>query len=167
MIILGLAFIVGLGMAGTSTTIFSILADLADIDELITSVSRPSTCSSMATFARQLANGLTSAVIGFLLAMVGYSEVIAAAGGRQAASTQHGIALIFVFTQVIFMAIAVFATWKFPVTKKEFDIVRKEIARRKGEDDSPRSNEEIAVCEKVTGFSFDRLWNKDNAYKLR
>ena len=29
------------------------------------------------------------------------------------------------------------------------------------------SPEEIAVCEKVTGFSYDRLWNRDNALKMK
>ena len=166
-IILVLAFIVGLGMAGTSTTIFSILADIADVDELITSISRPSTCSSMATFARQLAAGLTSALIGVLLAMVGYDEVLAASGARQALSTQRGIALIFVFTQVICMLITLYFTVKFPVTKKEFDIVRKEIDRRKGNDDSVITDEEIKVCEKVTGLPYDKLWDKNNAFKIK
>ncbi len=167
MIILGLTFIIGLGMAGTSTTIFSILADMADVDELITSISRPGTCSGMATFARQIAAGITSALIGLLLTMVGYSEVLAASGARQAAATQRGIALVFIFTQVLFMLITLYFTVKFPMTKKEFDIIRKEVARRKGEDDSKPSEEEIAVCEKVTGFSFDRLWLKENATKIR
>ncbi len=47
--------------------------------------------------------------------------------------------------------------------QKEFNIVKKEIARRKGEDNSVITPEEIAVCEKVTGMSYDRLWNPDNA----
>ncbi len=166
-IILALAFVIGLGMAGTSTSIYAILADMADVDELITSISRPSTCSGMATFARQIANGLTSALIGFLMAMVGYDEILAASGARQALSTQKGIALIFVFGQVIFMIITVLLTSRFPVTKKEFDVVFKEISRRKGEDDSQITAEEIAVCEKVTGISYDRLWNKDNAFKIK
>ena len=65
------------------------------------------------------------------------------------------------------MLITLYFTVKFPMTKKEFDIIRKEVARRKGEDDSKPSEEEIAVCEKVTGFSFDRLWLKENATRIR
>lgn len=166
-IILILAFIVGLGMAGTSTSIYAILADMSDVDELITSISRPSTCSGMATFARQIANGLTSALIGFLMAMVGYNEVLAASGARQSAATQHGIALIFVFGQVIFMIITVLLTARFPVTKEEFDIVVKEISRRKGEDDSQITPQETEVCERVTGLPYEQLWDKDNAFKLK
>ena len=166
-IILVLAFIIGLGMAGTSTSIFAILADMSDVDELITSIRRPSTVSGMATFARQIANGLTSALIGIMLAIVGYDEVLAASGARQALATQRGIAWIFILSQVIFMIITVLFTVKFPVTMKEFDIVHKEIKRRKGKDDSVITPEEIAVCEKVTGMKYDQLWDKDNALKIR
>lgn len=166
-VILALTFIVGLGMAGSSVTIYAILADMADVDELITSINRPGTCSGMATFIRKICAGLSISVIGILLAMVGYDETIASAGMRQAASTQSGIAYIYIFVPVLLCVITIFITAKFPMNKKEFLIIKKEIARRKGEDNSKITPEEIAVCEKVTGFRYDRLWNKDNALKLK
>lgn len=165
-IILVLAFIIGLGMAGTSTTIFSILADMADVDELITSISRPGTTSGMATFTRQITAGLISALIGLLLSVVGYDEVLAASGARQALPTQHGIAYIFIFGQVIFMLLTLFFTWKFPITKKEFDLIHKEIDRRKGKDASVTTEDEKKTLEKITGFSYNDLWKRDNAVKL-
>ena len=51
------------------------------------------------------------------------------------------------------------------MNKREFDIVKKEIERRKGNDTSVATPEEIKICEKVTGFKFDKLWSKDNAVK--
>ena len=166
-IILALSFIIGLGMAGSSTTIYALLADMADVDELITSINRPGTCSAMATFMRKIAAGLSSAAIGVLLGMVGYSETIAAAGGRQSAFTQAGIAWIYVLAQVILMAVTLLFAWKYPMGRRELEIVQKEIARRKGEESGVASPEEIAVCEKVTGYAYDRLWKRENALKLR
>ena len=165
-LILVLSFIIGLGMAGSSTTIYAILADMADVDELITSINRPGTCSAMATFIRKIATGLSTAIIGLMLTWVGYSEVLANSGARQAASTQHGIALIYVFAPIVLMALAILFTVIFPMKKREFEIVKKEIARRKGLDDSAATEEEKKVCEKVTGFAYDKLWNKDNALKF-
>ncbi len=165
-IILALTFIVGLGMAGSSVTIYAILADMADVDELITSINRPGTCSGMATFIRKICAGLSVFIIGLLLAMVGYDEVIANAGGRQAAATQTGIAYIYIFVPILLCLVTMFFTWRFPISRKEFEIIRREIARRKGEDPSAATPEEIAVCEKVTGYAFDKLWNKENALKL-
>ncbi len=166
MIILALSFIIGLGMAASSTTIYAILSDMADVDELITSISRPGICSGMATFIRKIATGLSSAVIGLLLAMIGYDEIAASSGLRQAASVQKGIAYIYVFVPVIFMLLTIWAAKKFPLQKKQFDIVKKEIARRKGEDDSTITPQEIEVCEQVTGFKYENLWNSENAVKL-
>ena len=166
-IILALTFFVGLGMAGTSTSIYAILADMADVDELITSVNRPAVCSAMATFVRKIAAGLSSAIIGLLLAAVGYNEKIAAAGGRQAAATQSGIAYIYILVPVILLVFAILFSVLFPMNKKQFDVIKKEIARRKGEDDSVATPEEIAICEKVTGFKYENLWNKDNAFKMK
>lgn len=166
MAILILSFIIGLGMAGSSTSIYAILSDMADVDELITSINRPGTCSGMATFVRKIATGLSQAVIGLLLAAVGYNEVLASSGARQSSFTQHGIALIYVFAPLILMVLTLVFTVLFPLNKKELDVVRKEIARRKGTEHSTATEEEKKICEKVTGFSFDRLWNSDNAYRV-
>ena len=166
-IMLGLSFIIGLGMAGSSTTIYAILADMGDVDELVTSIDRKGTVSAMATFARKIATGLSSTVIGILLAIVGYDETIAAAGGRQSAATQQGIAIVYVLAPVILMVAAWFATKAFPVTGTELAVIQKEIARRKGEDDSEITDEERKVCEAVTGFAYDRLWNPENALSLK
>lgn len=165
--ILGLSFVIGLGMAGSSTSIYAILSDMADVDELITSINRPGTCSAMATFVRKIATGLSSAIIGVMLAMAGYDEAVAAAGGRQSAATQAGIAYIYIFAPIVLMLLTLIAAKLFPMNKPEFEIVKREIARRKGEDQTEATAEEIAVCEKVTGYAYDRLWRKENALKLK
>jgi len=165
-IILALSFLIGFGMAGTSTSVYAMLADLADVDELITSINRPGTCSAMATFVRKIATGFSTAIIGLFLALVGYDEVLASSGARQAASTQRGIALVYIIVPSVLLLVAMLFVKLFPLTGKEFAIVKKEIARRKGEDASEATPEEIAVCEKVTGYSFEKLWNTDNALRL-
>lgn len=167
LIILLLSFVIGIGMAGSSVTIYAILADMADVDELITSINRPGTCSGMATFVRKIATGFSSAIIGLLLSAVGYSEVLANEGARQSAATQTGIAYIYVFAPVVLMVATIIFTKMFPMNHEEFEIIKKEISRRKGEDNSVATPEEIAVCEKVTGFSYEKLWNKDNALKMK
>ena len=165
-IILALTFIIGLGMASASITIYAILADLADVDELITSINRPGIVSAMATFIRKITAGLSVSVIGFMLALVGYDETLAAQGARQAASTQAGIAYIYIFLPVALMVLTLLFTIKFPMKKKDFAVIQKEIQRRKGEDSSEASPEEQQICERVTGFKYNDLWKKENALKF-
>ena len=165
-IILVLSFIIGLGMAASSVSIYAILSDMADVDELITSISRPGIVSGMATFIRKIATGLSSTIIGLLLMMIGYDETLASEKLRQAASTQAGITQLYVWAPIILMVLTIIFAIIFPMNKREFDIVKKEIARRKGEDSSKATDEEIKVCEKVTGFKYNELWKKENAVRL-
>lgn len=167
MIIMALSFIAGLGTAAASVSIYAILTDLADVDELITSINRPGVCSGMATFVRKIAAGFSSSFIGIFLAAVGYSETLANAGERQSAATQHGIALIYVLVPVTLMLLTMFFASRFPLREAEFNIVKKEISRRKGEISGQATAVERAVCEKVTGFAFDQLWKKENAYSMK
>ena len=60
-------------------------------------------------------------------------------------------------------ALLLICAWLFPVTDKEFRMVEKEIARRKGKETGEATAEEKAALEKVTGFSYDKLWNPQNA----
>lgn len=160
--ILALTALVGFGNAGSLTGIFAVMADMTDVDELITSVRRPGVVSSMATFIRKVSSGISAALIGFLLAAVGYDEVLASSGVRQSVATQRGIALIFILAPAILTLLLIVVNLFFPITAKEFSAVQKEISRRKGEDKSATSAEEKAILKSVTGFDYDALWNRAN-----
>ena len=162
-IILVLSFIIGLGTAASSVTIYAILADMADVDELICTIPRPGICSSMATFVRKIATGLSAAIIGILLAIAGYNEELANEGLRQTAATQHGVTLIYVFAPVVLMVLTLILVFKFPLGKKEFEVIQRDLARRKGEITTTATEEEKFICEKVTGFAYEDLWNAENA----
>ncbi|MDE6739398.1 MAG: MFS transporter, partial [Lachnospiraceae bacterium] len=97
----------------------------------------------------------------------GFFVVISSSGGRKSAATQAGIAYIYVFAPIVLMVAALVFAKIFPMNKAEFEVIKREIARRKGEDNSKISAEEIAICEKVTGYSYDRFWNKENALKFK
>ena len=103
-------------------------------------------------------------LIGILLSAAGYSEKIANAGGRQSLSTQHGIALIFIMMPVILCVLLFIFGYKFPMTQKEFDIVKKEIKRKRGEDSSVTTEEEKSVCERVSGLPYEKLWDHKNEW---
>ena len=160
--VLLLTFFIGFGNAATLTSIFAILSDMPDVDELITSIHRPGTVSGMATFARKISSGISAAAIGWLLSAAGYDSSLAKEGARQLAGVQHGIALIYIFVPAILAACLLICGIIFPMEKKEFETVQKEIARRKGLDSSAATDEEKKICEKVTGISYDKLWNKNN-----
>lgn len=165
--ILALAAGIGIGNAATLTSIFAIMADMPDVDELITSIHRPGIVSGMSTFARKISSGLSAWLIGVLLTAVGYSENLANAGARQSAFTQRGITLIFVFMPLILCVLLFVFGYRFPMTEKEFNIIKKEIRRRKGEETAEAAPEEIRVCEKVTGLAYEKLWDPKNQWAVK
>ena len=152
------SFISGFGTAASSVTSFAILPDLTDVDELISSQRRPGIYSGMATFTRKIANGLAFGIIGILLTVIGYDKGIEDVSGMQSSLTIEGIKYAFVILPTLFMIGALYVTYRYPLNKKEFDIVKKEILRRKGLDDTKATEEEKMVCEKVTGYAFEKLW---------
>ena len=157
--VLILSMLIGIGNAATLTSIFAIMADMADVDELITSISRPGTVSGMATFCRKCSSGASGAMVGLLLSAVGYKGKLAA----QSASTIAGIRIIFIVAPVILCIALFYFGYIFPMKQKEFNVVKKEIARHKGLEQSPTTEEEKKICEKVTGMSYDKLWDPANA----
>jgi len=152
-----LAMGIGIGNAATLTSIFAILADMADVDELITGVSRPGIVSGMATFARKVSAGISAWLIGLLIDIVGYDGKLAI----QTQATSEGIKYIFIFMPVILVAALFIFGYIFPMGKKEFDVIKKEVARRKGEESSVTTEEEKKICEKVTGVAYNKLWGSN------
>jgi oligogalacturonide transporter len=154
------SFISGFGTAASSVTSFAILPDLTDVDELITSKRRPGVYSGMATFTRKIANGLAFGIVGLWLTLFGYDKPITETVFVQSDLTIQGIKYAFIFFPLVFMFFSLWFTYKFPMDKKEFDVVKKEIARRKGLDSSVITPEEIKICEHVTGYSYPMLWGQ-------
>ena len=161
--ILCMAALIGFGNAASLTGIFAIMSDMADVDELITSTRRPGVVSGMATFARKISSGVSASVIGFLLAAVGYDEVLANAGVRQSAFTQRGIAWIFVLAPAILTILLIVVTVLFPMSAEEFRMVQEDVERRKGERTDEATEEEKQILKRVTGFAYEDLWKKEHA----
>lgn len=156
---------IGIGNAATLTSIFAILADMAEVDELITSTSRPGIVSGMATFIRKVSAGMSVWFIGILISLVGYDTKLAQSGMRQTLSTQKGISMIFIMIPVVLVVLLLIFGYIFPITTKEFELVQKEIRRRRGEDKTLATDEEKKILRKVTGFEYDELWNPENEHR--
>ena len=154
------SFVSGFGTAASSVTSFAILPDLTDVDELITGHRRPGVYSGMATFTRKIANGVAFGITGLLLTLIGYDKAILESSGVQSDFTISGIKYAFVFLPLIFMIFTLWFTYHFPMDKKEFDVIKLEIERRKGLNVTKVTEEEIKICEKVTGYAFDQLWGQ-------
>jgi oligogalacturonide transporter len=153
-----LSFLAGFGTAGGTVTSFAILADMADVDELITSERRAGIYSGMATFTRKIANGMALGLIGLLLFLVGYDGN----ADVQLAKAVTGIRLMFVFMPIIFLLLTFVFIRIYPVSQNAFKVLRTQIDARKNNEPFETSAEDIALCEEMTGYKFEELWKTEN-----
>jgi oligogalacturonide transporter len=153
------SFISGFGTAASTVTAYAILPDLTDIDELISGKRKPGLYSGMATFTRKIANGLAFGIVGLLLTLFAHDKSLAI----QTDYTVTGIKWSFVLLPIVLMFLTLYFTYRFPVNKNEYDVIKTEIERRKGNDPSVTTEEEKRICERVTGYAYADLWGERDA----
>ncbi|MEF3693119.1 MAG: MFS transporter [Acholeplasmataceae bacterium] len=153
-----MSFLTGFGTAAGTVTSFAILTDMTDVDELITSERRSGTYSGMATFSRKIANGIALGLVGLLLGLFGYDGNLLV----QSDLTATGIKFMFVFLPILFILITMLFIRLYPLSQHAFSLMKSEIeVRKQGLTPNP-TDEEKLVLEKVTGYAYDNLWNKEN-----
>ncbi|MFP4078179.1 MAG: MFS transporter [Candidatus Izemoplasmataceae bacterium] len=153
-----LSFMIGFGTAAGTVTSFSILADMADVDELITTKRRAGMYSGMATFARKVANGIALGLIGLVLFLIGYDGSLE----FQDVLAREGIKYMFILMPVVFIVFTLYFVKKYPVTQDGFEVLQKAIIDFRSGRDS-LSEEEKKKCEAMTGYPYDELWSETNA----
>jgi oligogalacturonide transporter len=170
-VVAALSFVAGIGSAGSSVTSYAFLADMSDLDELVTGKRRSGLCSGMATFTRKIAQGIASAICGGILTWCGYDAAIkdlkTTAEIRDftySSTVVNTIGYCYIIIPIIFMLLCLLMTYLYGVGAKEFAAVKKELSRRKGETNEPITDEEKAMLEKVTGFAYERLGKEENAH---
>lgn len=154
----------GLGTSAAVLVPWSILPEIADVDEMITSQRREGIYSGMVTFLRKMANGLAIGLIGLILQWIGYVKPEKAGGiSIQSSFTTYGIKCLFGIVPVLFILISIHFAKKYCVTEEKYAVLMKEIDRRKngGKASNVDSNTKN-ICEELTGHSYEKLWNPDN-----
>lgn len=151
------AFLCGIGCASTSFVPYSILPDISDVDELITGQRREGIYSGMVTFIRQAVNGITIGLVGVALQLIGYNTQVGSNGISQ--YTISGIRYLFVFIPIVLLLTTLVIASRFKLSESNHKIILNEINYRNEHGCPPPSdNENIKICENVTGVSYDKLW---------
>lgn len=107
---------IGMALAGTPYAAFpflmrAMLADVIDADRLETGADQTGLYSAVLTTASKISYAVPIGVIYPLLAWIGFNG---AAGATNTAGALAGMAYLFAFAPVVFMAGAAFVTWRWP-----------------------------------------------------
>lgn len=123
-----LQIIIGLALGPKSPLVFSMYADTADFSEWKTGRRATAMIFSAAAFAQKLGGALAGAMIGWVLASMGYL-----ANQVQTGASEQGIVLLMTIIPAIFAAIAVPLIWFYPLDDKKLANLQEELADRKSQ----------------------------------
>lgn len=142
----------GIGSASAVFVPWTILADVSDVDELISGKRREGLYSGMATLLRKIAQAAAIFIVGTTLELIGYVP-----NSVQTPSTIFKIKIMFAIFPIILLIIALIYSYKYCLTQERHNIVINEIERRRSKSNILPPKETILACEKVTGQSFKNL----------
>ena len=121
-----LQIMIGLALGPKSPLVFSMYADTADYSQWRTGRRATAMIFSAAAFAQKLGGALAGAMIGWLLASLGY-----VANEIQTDVSSQGIVLLVTLIPAIFSALAVPLIWFYPLGDKELSSLQRDLAQRK------------------------------------
>lgn len=153
--------LIGVGGAGCNLFSWSALPDIADVDELITGRRREGLYSGVSTFLRKLSGGVVVGVLGIALDVIGYSKE-AVSAGNISQTTDWGIRILFCAIPIIFLSSAMLSLRNYKLGRHEFTIMSNVLNRyRTGEKNISIQEEELRVCQQLTGLKGNRFFGTD------
>lgn len=121
-----LQIMIGLTLGPKSPLVFSMYADTADFSQWRTGRRATAMIFSAAAFAQKLGGAFAGAMIGWLLASLGY-----VANQVQSGASQEGIVLLMTLIPAIFAAIAVPIIYFYPLDNNELQNIQEELLLQK------------------------------------
>lgn len=160
-IVILICSLIGVGSAGCNLFSWSVLPDIADVDELITGRRREGLYSGVSTFLRKLSGGVVVGALGIALDVIGYSKE-ALNAGTISPTTDWGIRILFCGIPITFLIFAIISLRKYKLGRAEFTIMSNILNRfRSGEPDMSIEGEELRVCQQLTGLEGNRFYGLD------
>lgn len=123
-----IGIVVGAGYGVAHVVPWSMLPDVLDADELRTGFRREGLYSGIMTFFMKTSNSLAIFLIGVLLEAAGYVP-----NRIQNGTVQWTIRATMTWAPELFIVAGLFAAYLYPLGKREYEQIRAELSRRKGE----------------------------------
>lgn len=151
--------IAGFGRGGLNFIPWNIYNYIADVDEVVTSQRREGIFAGVMMFTRKTTMSLAVVAVGLILDAGGF----VAGASTQSVAAVDTIVVTMVVGPLILLVWGIWVSRKFTLNKTTHATLLKAVARFKAGDKTPASAEDKAVIEDMTGWSYDKLWNADNA----
>ncbi|NMP16375.1 MFS transporter [Thalassotalea sp. Y01] len=136
----GCQIIIGFCLGPKSPLVFSMYADSADYSEWKNGRRATAMIFSAAAFSQKLGGALAGALIGYLLASLGY-----VANQQQSSESQAGIVLLMTVIPGGFALLSVVLIKIYPLTEKRLTDIQQQLKTRKANDNNPMDNNNSSI----------------------
>src|SRR6056297_384097 len=141
---------IGAGLSAGVMVPYAILPSITDVDEVMTLKKRTGVYSGLMTLIRKFAQAIAMWSIGIFLSLIGYVP-----NTSQSGETLFNLKMIFIFIPVIFIIAGIISAFKFKITPKKQQILRKEINRlRSGGKRKEVKPKVKKICEELSGNNY-------------
>ena len=159
----------GLGRGTLNFVPWSVYNYLPDVDEAVTGQRREGIFAGVMTFVRKITQSFALVATGWLISIGGY--VAPQPGGppvTQSPEAVQMVVLVMVLGPLVVMLLGALISWSFHLNARTHDVLMSEIARLKAGETAPASPESRAIVEDLTGWSYEKLWGRNNVgYRVR
>lgn len=167
-VILFFAVLIAVGASAGNLATWSMLADIYDLDEMVSGTRREGIYSGMTTFLRKAASGVAIFLLGIGLSALGFDQnqynliktSSAAFDPAEYAKTGvvSGIKWTFIAVPVVLLTVCLFFALKNKINKKRFDAVIKGLDSIRSDGTlSALTEDEIADIETATGVNREAI----------
>ena len=158
LMIFGGAVLYPFGMSGLGFVGNNVLPDLTDVDELITGRRREGVISTFNTMVKQIVGGVMTFMVGLVLDGFGLVTGNKGIYIEQTDTALWGVRLCVSILPMISAIIAWRLLRRFKMTKDDHTMIRAAIATVHEHGSVNLSQEQIARCELLTGYAFEKTW---------
>ena len=153
-----------IGISSANLVPMSLLQDIADIDELISTKRRSAMFASYASAIRQVMLGVIGFVISQSLGFSGFIEGMDWEKDVQPDSAILTTRILFSVVPIICMAFAYIGAYKYKLSDDRHKKILAEIERLKAGGKKEDADPDVKkLCEEVSGLSHNLCWNPENA----
>ena len=149
--------IAGLGRGGLNFIPWNIYNYIADVDEVVTGERREGVFSGVMIFTRKTAMAVAVMLVGLIFDAGGLVK----GATTQSVFTQHVITIVLVAGPLALLVFGVLVSLRFKLNKYTHAVLMAAIARFKGGDRTPANDQDKAIVEDLTGYSYDALWGNN------
>lgn len=166
--IIAVSALMGTGLSAGGMVPWAILPSVTDVDEMITGKKRAGSYAGAMTFIRKIVNALTIFFLGLMLDIIGYKKpiietidgVTRSINQPQTPETLFALRILFFLVPLLLIIAGIVIARKFNITPETHALLIAEIERLKaGGSKTDVDARTRAVCEELTGQSYERLMN--------